>query len=78
MKNIFDTKTVTFTELLGNGKIYKIPSFQRDFSWTEENWEDLWNDIKFKIRLSMLSGLAGENSIWPSIWAWSLIKRVVS
>ena len=45
MKNIFDTKTVTFTELLGNGKIYKIPSFQRDFSWTEENWEDLWNDI---------------------------------
>ena len=45
MTNIFDTKTVTFTELLGNGKIYKIPSFQRDFSWTEENWEDLWNDI---------------------------------
>ena len=45
MRNIFDTKTITFTELLGNGKIYKIPSFQRDFSWTEENWEDLWNDI---------------------------------
>ncbi len=46
MKNIFDTKTVTFQELLGNGKKYIIPEFQRDFSWTEENWEDLWQDIK--------------------------------
>jgi len=45
MKNILDTKTITFQELLGNGKKYKIPEFQRDFSWTEENWEDLWQDI---------------------------------
>ncbi len=46
MKNIFDTKTVTFQELLGNGKNYKIPEFQRDFSRTEENWDDLWQDIR--------------------------------
>lgn len=45
MKNIFDTKTVSFQELIGNGKRYKIPSFQRDFSWREENWEDLWQDL---------------------------------
>jgi uncharacterized protein with ParB-like and HNH nuclease domain len=45
MKNIFDTKTVSFQELIGNGKKYKIPEFQRDFSWDEENWEDLWQDL---------------------------------
>ena len=45
MKNIFDTKTVIFQELIGNGKKYRIPEFQRDFSWKEENWEDLWQDL---------------------------------
>ncbi len=45
MKNIFDTKTATFQELIGNGKRYMIPEFQRDFSWNEENWEDLWQDL---------------------------------
>jgi uncharacterized protein with ParB-like and HNH nuclease domain len=30
---------------MGNGKIYRVPIFQRDYSWTEENWEDLWQDI---------------------------------
>ena len=24
---------------------YKIPRFQRDYSWTLEQWEDLWTDI---------------------------------
>ena len=46
MKNIFDTKTVSFQELLGNGKKHKVPEFQRDFSWKEEHWEDLWQDLK--------------------------------
>ncbi len=46
MKNIFDTKTVSFQELLGNGKKHRVPEFQRDFSWKEENWEDLWQDLK--------------------------------
>ncbi len=45
LKNFLDTKTISFHELLGNGKIYKIPNFQRDYSWYEEHWEDLWNDI---------------------------------
>ncbi len=45
MRNIFDTKTTSFQELIGNGKKYKIPEFQRDFSWKEENWEDLWQDL---------------------------------
>jgi uncharacterized protein with ParB-like and HNH nuclease domain len=45
MRNIFDTKTTSFQELISNGKKYKIPEFQRDFSWSEENWEDLWQDL---------------------------------
>jgi hypothetical protein len=43
--NLLDTKTVTLNDVIGNGKIYKVPQFQRDYSWAQDNWEDLWNDI---------------------------------
>ena len=43
--NLLDTKTLSFNEIIGNGKIYKVPPFQRDYSWEQDNWEDLWNDI---------------------------------
>ncbi|GAB1392052.1 DUF262 domain-containing protein [Rhodocyclaceae bacterium] len=43
--NLLDTKTVNFLELIGNGKIYRVPAYQRDYSWTVEQWEDLWSDI---------------------------------
>lgn len=43
--NLLDTRTSSFGDLLGNGKIYRVPLFQRDYSWQEENWEDLWQDI---------------------------------
>lgn len=45
--NLLDTRTTSFGDLIGNGKIYKVPDFQRDYSWQEENWEDLWQDILF-------------------------------
>lgn len=45
LSNLLDTSTVTFSELLGNGKIYRVPPYQRDYSWREQNWEDLWLDI---------------------------------
>jgi uncharacterized protein with ParB-like and HNH nuclease domain len=44
--HLLDTRTSNFGDLIGNGKIYQVPIFQRDYSWTEENWEDLWQDIK--------------------------------
>lgn len=45
-KNILlETKTSNLLELLGNGKIYRVPPYQRDYSWGEEQWEDLWHDI---------------------------------
>jgi len=43
--NLLDTKTVNLNEVLGNGKIYRVPQFQRDYSWGQDNWEDLWSDI---------------------------------
>ena len=34
-----------FQELL-NGKIqYRVPLFQRTYSWEEENWQKLWDDL---------------------------------
>lgn len=45
MKQNLDTKTVSFAELIGNGKTFIVPRFQRDYSWEQDNWEDLWNDI---------------------------------
>jgi uncharacterized protein with ParB-like and HNH nuclease domain len=43
--NFLDTRTVNSNEVLGNGKKYFVPVFQRDYSWKEDNWEDLWADI---------------------------------
>jgi hypothetical protein len=44
--NLLNTRTTTFLELIGNGKIYRVPAYQRDYSWEEEQWEDLWNDVQ--------------------------------
>ena len=41
----FNTKNDTYRKLMGNGLTYRVPRFQRDYSWTEEEWEDLWLDI---------------------------------
>lgn len=34
----------TFAEIMSNGKSYKIPDFQRDYSWQEEQIIELWQD----------------------------------
>lgn len=41
----FNTTNSTFRQLLGNGLSYHVPPFQRDYSWTEDEWDDLWQDI---------------------------------
>ncbi|WP_455227326.1 DUF262 domain-containing protein [Lautropia mirabilis] len=41
----FKTENNTFRKLIGNGLTYRIPRFQRDYSWGEDEWEDLWQDI---------------------------------
>ena len=42
----FKTENNTFRKLFGNGLTYRIPRFQRDYSWTLDEWEDLWTDIQ--------------------------------
>ena len=41
----FDTAASTFRQLMGNGLSYQVPTFQRDYSWSEDEWEDLWLDL---------------------------------
>ena len=39
------TSDQTFRKLMGYGLVYRVPMFQRDYSWTEQEWDDLWQDI---------------------------------
>lgn len=41
----FDTKNNTFNELLSPSYNYIVPPFQRDYSWQEVDWNELWQDI---------------------------------
>lgn len=42
----FNTSNQTFRKLMGNGLAYRVPQFQRDYSWEEEQWDDLWQDME--------------------------------
>ncbi|MCC5937400.1 MAG: DUF262 domain-containing protein [Lunatimonas sp.] len=42
----FSTANQTYRMLMGNGLIYSVPRFQRDYSWSDEEWDDLWRDIE--------------------------------
>ena len=46
MKGIEDTSTDNFADIIGNNRKFIVPIFQRDYSWNEEQWDDLWQDIK--------------------------------
>lgn len=43
--NLLDTSTVSLSDIIGKGKKYVLPLYQRDYSWKRDQWEDLWNDI---------------------------------
>ncbi|MEL6468656.1 MAG: DUF262 domain-containing protein, partial [Cyanobacteria bacterium J06623_4] len=43
--NLLNTNTARFSGLFSNGYIYRVPRYQRDYSWKKDNWEDLWLDI---------------------------------
>jgi hypothetical protein len=42
---LLNTSTATYLELIGNGRRYVVPAYQRDYSWDEDQWEDLWIDL---------------------------------
>ncbi len=43
--SVLNATTQSFADLMANGKTYAVPPFQRDYSWTEQEWEDLWFDV---------------------------------
>ena len=44
-QSLLQSTSLTWGELFGNGKIYRVPPYQRDYSWRQEHWEDLWSDV---------------------------------
>ncbi|NDW12479.1 DUF262 domain-containing protein [Bacteroides sp. 214] len=48
-KNLLGTRTVSLNDIFNSSNIYRVPQFQRDYSWTQDNWEDLWNDIEIAV-----------------------------
>lgn len=41
----FKTENNTYRKLISGGLSYRIPHFQPDYSWAEDEWGDLWADI---------------------------------
>ena len=46
-KGSFEHSKETFSAILGNSNFYLVPKYQRDYSWGEEQWDELWQDILF-------------------------------
>ena len=48
-RNLMTPGTATLSSLFGNGITYRVPTFQRDYSWKEDNWIALWEDINIAL-----------------------------
>lgn len=58
----FQAEPVTINALLSVSKQYFIPRYQREFSWTKENIDELWSDLIISI-IQTESGYECEDSI---------------
>ena len=45
-KIYLDPENKSFAEVMSNGKSYTVPTFQRDYTWEEEQLDELWQDIR--------------------------------
>lgn len=41
-----DPENKTFAEIMSNQKSYEVPPFQRDYTWKEEQLNELFEDIE--------------------------------
>ena len=41
----FEVNNRFFSDIIGNSRYYQVPKYQRDYSWGEEQWDELWQDI---------------------------------
>jgi len=49
MKGIQNTITGNFSSIISNNRRFVVPKFQRDYSWNNEQWDDLWQDVETMI-----------------------------
>jgi len=45
IRDTIQTSTVSLGDLLANGRTFRVPPFQRNYSWSSVEWDDLWNDL---------------------------------
>ncbi len=45
MRTQFDTVTVRAADIFSNGRTYEVPPYQRNYAWSDEEWELLWEDL---------------------------------
>ncbi len=45
MHEFYDANLMS-VERLFEGKVFRVPDYQRNYSWEARQWEDFWNDIK--------------------------------
>lgn len=45
MDELLTAETKNFQSIMTESRKLKIPQYQRDYSWSEEQWEELFNDI---------------------------------
>ncbi|WP_324683132.1 DUF262 domain-containing protein [Bibersteinia trehalosi] len=46
----FNTENNSFSKLISDRSVFKIPKYQRDYSWGNDEWSELWEDIKISIQ----------------------------
>ena len=67
----FSTSNQTFRQLFGNDLTYRVPPFQRDYSWQDDDWTELWQDI-----MNVLSGQESSHYMGYLVLKSSLPKTV--
>lgn len=45
-KIYLEPENKTFSDIMSNSKSYEVPSFQRDYSWEQEQIDELWEDYE--------------------------------
>lgn len=45
-ENFLSAETDTFAGIIKGDNKFSVPLYQRDYSWDEDNWNDLWLDIE--------------------------------
>ena len=46
MEQLLSAETKSFGSIFSENKKIIVPPYQRAYSWKEQQWEDLWDDIK--------------------------------